>query len=67
MISPALLALALGPALVLAVAEAVPVYDVAPGCRAAVTVVPESESGRRTFIATRGEPAAPGRHPCSFR
>jgi hypothetical protein len=58
MISPALLALAMGPPLVLAIAEGVPVYDVAPGCRAAVTVVPGSfdacmknEQAARTQLA----------------
>jgi hypothetical protein len=41
MIRPALLALALGSPLVIEVAD-VPVYDVTPGCRAAVTVMPGS-------------------------
>ena len=41
MIRAALLALAFGPPLVIEVAD-VPVYDVAPGCRAAVTVMPGS-------------------------
>ncbi len=41
MIRPALLALAFGSPLVIGVAD-VPAYDVAPGCRAAVTVMPGS-------------------------
>jgi hypothetical protein len=41
MIRPALLALAFGSPLVVEVAD-VPVYDVAPSCRAAVTVMPGS-------------------------
>ena len=41
MIRPALLALALGSLPVIEVAD-VPAYDVAPGCRAAVTVMPGS-------------------------
>jgi hypothetical protein len=72
MISPALLALALGPPWVLAGAEAVPVYDVAPGCRAAVTVVPGSfdaciknEQAARTQLAASWDQfAAPTRENC---
>jgi len=57
MISPALLALALGSSLVIDVAD-VPVYDVSPACRAAVTVMPGSfeacmkdEAGARAQLA----------------
>ena len=72
MISPALLALAMGPPLVLAIAEAVPVYDVAPSCRAATTVVPGSfeacmknEQAARTQLATSWDQfAAPTRENC---
>lgn len=39
MIAPAFLALAFGSQLVIAVADGVPAFDVAPGCRAAVTVM----------------------------
>jgi hypothetical protein len=40
MISPALVAIALGSQLVMTVADDVPVFDVAPGCRAAAAVTP---------------------------
>ena len=72
MISPALLALALGPSLLLAAADAVPVYDVAPGCRAAVTVMPGSfdacmkdeQAARTQLTASWNQFAAPARENC---
>jgi len=57
MIRPALLALAFGSPLVIEVAD-IPVYDVSPACRAAVTVMPGSfeacmkdEQGARAQLA----------------
>jgi hypothetical protein len=73
MISPVLLALALGSPLFLAVADAVPVYDVAPGCRAAVTVMPGSfeacmrdeQNARAQLAASWDRFAAPERENCA--
>jgi len=42
MIAPTLLALAFGSHLLITVADGVPDFDTAPGCRAAVTVMPGS-------------------------
>jgi len=72
MISPSVLALAMASPLVLAVAEAVPVYDVAPSCRAATTVVPGSfeacmknEQAARTRLAASWDQfAAPTQENC---
>jgi|SRR5579871_7017396 len=71
MISPALLALALGSPLFIAVAD-VPAYDVSPACRAAVTVMPGSfeacmkdEAGARARLAASWDRfAGPQRDSC---
>jgi len=71
MFSPALLALVIGAPLVVEVAD-VPVYDVAPGCRAAVTVMPGSfeacmndEQSARTQLAAKWDRfAGPQRDNC---
>ena len=71
MIRPALLALAFGSPLVIAVAD-VPAYDVAPGCRAAVTVTPGSfdscmkdeQSARAQLAASWDRFAGPQRDNC---
>jgi len=71
MIRPALLALALGSPLVIAVTD-VPVYDVAPGCRAAVTVMPGSfeacmkdeQSARAQLAASWDRFTGPQRDNC---
>jgi hypothetical protein len=71
MIRPALLALAFGSPLIIDVAD-VPVYDVAPGCRAAVTVMPGSfeacikdENGARAQLAARWDQfSGPQRDNC---
>jgi len=71
MIRPALLALALGSSPVIEVAD-VPVYDVAPGCRAAVTVMPGSfeacmkdeQTARAQLAATWDRFAGPIRDNC---
>ena len=71
MISPALLALAFGSTAVIAVAD-VPEYDVAPSCRAAVTVMPGSfeacmrdeQSARAQLAASWDRFAAPQRDNC---
>jgi hypothetical protein len=49
MIAPPFFALAFGSQLFVTVAEAVPVFDTTPGCRAAVTVM------SRTFEACMGD------------
>jgi len=71
MIRPALLALALGSPLTIEVAD-VPVYDVAPSCRAAVAVMPGSfeacmkdeQTARTQLAATWDRFAAPMRDTC---
>jgi hypothetical protein len=71
MISPALLALAIGTPLLVTVAD-VPVYDVSPACRAAVTVMPGSfeacmkdEDGARAQLAASWDRfAGPQRDNC---
>jgi hypothetical protein len=71
MISPALLALAFGSTAFIVVAD-VPVYDVAPSCRAAVTVMPGSfeacmrdeQSARAQLAASWDRFAAPQRDNC---
>jgi len=71
MIRPALLALALASSPVIEVAE-VPIYDVAPGCRAAVTVMPGSfeacmkdeQTARAQLAATWDRFAGPQRDNC---
>ena len=42
MIAPTFLALVFGSQMLITVADGVPAFDVAPGCRAAVTVMPGS-------------------------
>ena len=71
MIQPALLALAIGAPLLIEVAD-VPAYDVAPGCRAAVTVMPGSfeacmkdeQSARAQLAAAWERFAGPQRDNC---
>jgi len=71
MIRPALLALAFGSPLFIEVAD-VPAYDVAPSCRAAVTVMPGSfeacmkdeQSARAQLAATWDRFAGPQRDNC---
>ena len=71
MIRPTLLALALASPLFIEVAD-VPVYDVAPGCRAAVTVMPGSfevcmkdeQTARAQLAATWDRFAGPLRDNC---
>ena len=71
MIRPALLALALGSPLIIEVAD-VPVYDVSPACRAAVTVMPGSfeacmkdeQNARAQLAATWDRFAGPQRDNC---
>jgi hypothetical protein len=71
MISPALLTLAFASSVVVTVAE-VPVYDVAPACRAAVTVMPGSfescmkdEQNARAQLASSWDRfATPNRENC---
>jgi hypothetical protein len=71
MIRPALFALALGSPLVVEVAD-VPAYDVTPGCRAAVTVMPGSfeacmkdeQSARAQLAAAWDRYAASQRDNC---
>ena len=71
MIRPTLLALALASPLFIEVAD-VPVYDVAPGCRAAVTVMPGSfeacmkdeQTARAQLAATWDRFAGPLRDSC---
>src|SRR5690349_23144741 len=71
MIRPAVLALAFGSPLVIAVAD-VPVYDVAPSCRAAVTVMPGSfeacmkdeQTARATLAASWDRFSGPQRDSC---
>ena len=71
MISPALLALAFGSTAFIVVAD-VPVYDVAPSCRAAVTVMPGSfdacmqdeQRARAQLAATWDTFAGPTRDTC---
>ena len=73
MIAPTLLALAFGSQLFITVAEGVPVFDAAPGCRAAVTVMPGSfeacmrdEQNARTQLITGWEDfAASDRANCA--
>jgi hypothetical protein len=71
MIHPALVALAFGSSLFVEVAD-VPVYDVAPSCRAAVTVMPGSfeacmkdeQTARAQLATTWDRFAAPQRDNC---
>jgi hypothetical protein len=71
MISPALLALAFGSTAFITVAD-VPVYDVAPSCRAAVTVMPGSfeacmndeQNARAQLAATWDKFTAPQQDNC---
>jgi len=71
MIRPTLLALAFGSSLFIEVAD-VPVYDVSPGCRAAVTVMPGSfeacmkdeQNARAQLAATWDRFAGPQRDNC---
>ena len=71
MIPPALLALAFGSPLLVTVAD-VPAYDVAPGCRAATTVMPGSfeacmkdeQNARAKLAATWDGFAGPQRDDC---
>ena len=71
MIRPALLVFALGSPLVVEVAD-VPVYDVAPSCRAAVTLMPGSfeacmkdeQTARAQLDATWDRFAGPMRDTC---
>jgi hypothetical protein len=71
MIHPALLALAFGSPLLIEVAD-VPAYDVAPSCRAAVTVMPGSfeacmkdeQTARAQLAATWDRFAGPQRDTC---
>ena len=72
MIASALAALAIGTPLFITVADAVPVYDVAPVCRASVTVMPGSfeacmkdEQDARTQLAASWDRfAVPQRASC---
>ena len=71
MIRSAFLALAFGSPLIVEVAD-VPIYDVAPGCRAAVTVMPGSfeacmkdeQGARAQLAATWDRFAGPQRDSC---
>ena len=71
MISPTFLALAFGSTAFIAVAD-VPVYDVAPSCRVAVTVMPGSfeacmkdeQNARAQLAATWDRFASPQRDAC---
>jgi hypothetical protein len=71
MIRPALLALAFGSPLFIEVAD-VPVYDVSPSCRAAVTVMPGSfeacmnneQTARAQLAATWDRFSGPQRDNC---
>jgi len=71
MFSPALLAVVIGSPALVAIAD-VPVYDVAPSCRAAVTVMPGSfeacmkdeQSARAQLAATWDRFAGPQRANC---
>ena len=62
MIGSALVVVALGSQLVIAVADGVPAFDTAPGCRAAASVMPASfeacmkdEQDARSQLATQWE------------
>ena len=71
MIRPVLVALAFGSSPFIAVAD-VPAFDVAPGCRAAVTVMPGSfeacmrdeQTARAQLAATWDRNAGPQRDTC---
>ena len=73
MIAPAYLALAFASQLVITVAEGVPTFDVAPGCRAAVTVMPGSfeacmndeQAARGQLVSLWDQFAAPDRATCA--
>ena len=73
MITPTLLALAFGSQMFITVADGVPAFDTAPGCRAAVTVMPGSfeacmndEQGARAKLASQWDRfAAPDRASCT--
>src|SRR3974390_669482 len=73
LIAPSFLAPALGSQLITTVADGVPTFDVAPGCRAAVTVMPGSfeacmndeQAARAQLPPPWGQFAAPDRATCA--
>jgi len=73
MIAPTFLALVFGSQMLITVADGVPAFDVAPGCRAAVTVMPGSfqacmndEQTARAQLASQWDQfSAPDRATCA--